>query len=147
MTPQHCCDAMGAPADQSQGSARVHSGAQLVRAAGVKCMCTRRVKYGRKLKTMNVKNMNKSPIHENADANISCDFGDGDISCSRSRLPHTRPATHTHTRPNTSLARLYLDTTHQLILLKSIHLHRFHLDSVCLDFYINLNPHFSRQIF
>ena len=22
----------------------------------------------------------KSPIHENADANITCDFGDGDIS-------------------------------------------------------------------
>ena len=38
----------------------------------------------------------KSPIHENADANITCDFGDGDISRSRSRLPHTH--THTHTR-------------------------------------------------
>ena len=30
----------------------------------------------------------KSLIHENADANITCDFGDGDISRSRSRLPH-----------------------------------------------------------
>ena len=29
---------------------------------------------------MNVKNTKKSPIHENADANITCDFGDGDIS-------------------------------------------------------------------
>ena len=30
---------------------------------------------------MNPKNTNKSPIHENADANhITCDFGDGDIS-------------------------------------------------------------------
>ena len=29
----------------------------------------------------------KSPIHENADANITCDFGDGDISRCRSRLP------------------------------------------------------------
>ena len=29
----------------------------------------------------------KSTIHENADANITCDFGDGDISRSRSRLP------------------------------------------------------------
>ena len=28
----------------------------------------------------------KSLIHENADANISCDFGDGEISRSRSRL-------------------------------------------------------------
>ena len=41
------------------------------------------------------KNMKQSPIHENADANITCDFGDGDISRSRSRLPHTR--THGHT--------------------------------------------------
>ena len=45
----------------------------------------------------------KSPIHENADANITCDFGDGDISRSWSRLshththPHTRTHTHTHT--------------------------------------------------
>ena len=37
---------------------------------------------------MNAKNSKKSPIHENADANITCDFGDGDISRSRSRLPH-----------------------------------------------------------
>ena len=36
---------------------------------------------------MNAKNMKKSPIHENADANITCDFGDGDISRSRSQLP------------------------------------------------------------
>ena len=36
----------------------------------------------------------KSPIHENAGANITCDFGDGDISRSRSRLTHTR--THGH---------------------------------------------------
>ena len=28
----------------------------------------------------------KSPIHENADANITYDFGDGDISRSSSRL-------------------------------------------------------------
>ena len=39
----------------------------------------------------------KSPIHENADANITCDFGDGDISHFRSRLyiceriPHRAP--------------------------------------------------------
>ena len=36
------------------------------------------------------KDTKKSLIHENADANINCDFGDGDISRSRSRLPHTR---------------------------------------------------------
>ena len=40
------------------------------------------------VKTMNAKNMKKSPIHENADANITCDFGDGDISRYRSRLPY-----------------------------------------------------------
>ena len=45
-------------------------------------------------KTMNAKNTKKSLIHENADANITCDFGDGDISRFRSRLPHTR--THDH---------------------------------------------------
>ena len=38
---------------------------------------------------MNPKNSNKSPIHENADANITCDFGDGDISRSRSFLSNT----------------------------------------------------------
>ena len=36
----------------------------------------------------------KSPIHENADANITCDFGDGDINRSRSRLPHGQPHTY-----------------------------------------------------
>ena len=36
---------------------------------------------------MNAKNTKKSPIHENADANITCDFGD--ISRFMSRLPHT----------------------------------------------------------
>ena len=34
------------------------------------------------VKTMNTKNTKKSPIHENADANITCDVGD--ISRSRS---------------------------------------------------------------
>ena len=29
---------------------------------------------------MNPKNTKKSAIHENADANITCDFGDSDIS-------------------------------------------------------------------
>ena len=38
---------------------------------------------------MNPKNSKKSPIHENADANITCDFGDGDISRSRSFLSTT----------------------------------------------------------
>ena len=44
---------------------------------------------GRSVKSMNANNRKKSPIHENADANITCNFGDGDISRSRSRLPHT----------------------------------------------------------
>ena len=38
---------------------------------------------------MNPKNSKKWPIHENADANITCDFGDGDISRSRSFLSNT----------------------------------------------------------
>ena len=46
------------------------------------------------IKTMNAKNTKKSPIHENGDANITCDFGDGDISRSRSRLPHTHTDSH-----------------------------------------------------
>ena len=41
---------------------------------------------GRSIKTMNAKNTKKSQIHENADANITCDFGD--ISRYRSRFPH-----------------------------------------------------------
>ena len=45
---------------------------------------------------MNAKNTKKSPIHENADANITCDFGDGDISRSRSELPHGHTASHIH---------------------------------------------------
>ena len=45
---------------------------------------------GRSVKTMNAKNSTKSPIRENADANITCDFGD--ISRFRSRLPHTHTA-------------------------------------------------------
>ena len=43
---------------------------------------------------MNVKIRKKSLIHENADANITCDFVDGDISRSSSRLPHTRTDGH-----------------------------------------------------
>ena len=39
---------------------------------------------GHNLQTMHAKNTKKSPLHENADANITCDFGDGDISRSRS---------------------------------------------------------------
>ena len=37
-------------------------------------------KSGRCVKSRNLKNTKISPIHENADANITCDFGDGDIS-------------------------------------------------------------------
>ena len=48
---------------------------------------------GRKVKTMNAKHTEKSPIHENADANITCDFGDGDISRYRSRFPYGQPHT------------------------------------------------------
>ena len=52
---------------------------------------------GRSVKSTNAKNTReKSAIHENADANITCDFGDGNISCFLSRLPHTRSHGHTH---------------------------------------------------
>ena len=56
----------------------------------------------------------KSPSHENADTNITCDFGDGDISAVLGVDLHTRTHarthaharththTHTHTRPATS---------------------------------------------
>ena len=44
-------------------------------------MCTQRVESGRNLKNINPKNTSKkSPIHENADASITCDFCDVDIS-------------------------------------------------------------------
>ena len=61
-------------------------------AASVHCMhihIFNKAKYV--LKSMNAKNTKKSQINENADANITWDFGDGDISRFRSRLPHTRP--------------------------------------------------------
>ena len=45
---------------------------------------------GRRVKTMNAKNTKKSLIQENADANITFDFGDDDIGRFRSRLPHGR---------------------------------------------------------
>ena len=41
--------------------------------------------------SMNAKNTKKSPIHENTDVNITCGFGDGDISRYRSWLPHGQP--------------------------------------------------------
>ena len=47
---------------------------------------------GRSVKSMNAKNTKKITDSENADANIACDFGDGDVSRSRSRLPHTHTA-------------------------------------------------------
>ena len=43
---------------------------------------------------MNPKNTKKSTIHENVDANIACDFGDGDIS--RLRVANQTPV-HIHT--------------------------------------------------
>ena len=47
---------------------------------------------------MNSKNTKKSPILENADANITCDFGDGDIS----RLG---VANQTHVYKHTNIVR------------------------------------------
>ena len=45
---------------------------------------------GRSAKSMNPKNTKKSPIDENADANITNDLADGDISRSRSCQSNTR---------------------------------------------------------
>ena len=59
---------------------------------------------GRSAKSMNLKDTKKSPIHENADANITCDFGDDDIS----RLG---VANHLHTSTNiqtSSVGRLFV---------------------------------------
>ena len=53
-------------------------------------------KSGRNLQTMNARNTKKSPIHENADANITCDFGDGEIIRYRSRFIHTRTGGQAH---------------------------------------------------
>ncbi len=52
------------------------------------------------------KNRKKSPIHENADANITCDVGDGDISLLG--VSYLTPVIHTylHTYVHTSLARI-----------------------------------------
>ena len=73
VTPQHCFDTR-------QPIAKLRTCRSRGPPAGVKCMCTRRVKSGHCVKSLNSKNTKKSPIHENADANITCDFGDGDIS-------------------------------------------------------------------
>ena len=51
---------------------------------------------------MNPKNSKKSLIHENADANITCDFGDGDISRSRSFLSNTYRRERTTTQKTDS---------------------------------------------
>ena len=45
------------------------------------------------VKSINAKITKNSPIHENADVNMTCDLGDGDIICCRSWLPACQPAT------------------------------------------------------
>ena len=62
---------------------------------------------GRSVNTMNAKNTRKkSPIHENADANITCDFGDGDISRCRSLLPASHIVSSIIVRLHTYVATL-----------------------------------------
>ena len=61
------------PADQSQGSTRAAREAR----PHVYLACK---KWLLRKKYESQKYEKKSPIHENADANITCDFGDGDIS-------------------------------------------------------------------
>ena len=84
VTPQHCYDA-----PPTNGKAR--------RACTQSFMaCILNSAYR---KNMNPKNTKKSPIHENADANITCDFGDVDIS--RLGVAYITHVIHR------SLARLY----------------------------------------
>ena len=68
----------------------------------IACIFIYSTKWPYSVKSMNAKNTKKSPIHENADAKKTCDFGDGDINRSMSRLPHT----HGHTHKASPLARL-----------------------------------------
>ena len=73
---------------------------------------------GHSVKTMNAKNTKKSLIHENADVNITCDFGDGNISRFSTRPSHTHGHTHGHIvssiiiRYHNRLWVLYLGCTH-----------------------------------
>ena len=55
---------------------------------------------------MNPKNMKKSPNHENADANITCNFRDGDIS--RLGVGYLTHAIHTRYIASWIILRLFL---------------------------------------
>ena len=59
---------------------------------------------------MNAKNTkkNQSPIHENSDANITCAFGDGDISRSKSRFTHTHGGVMSFVISLNDITHLYL---------------------------------------
>ena len=72
VTPQHSYNAP--PPDQWQCSTR----AARERPLTDRRTCTR--SFISTKKKMNPKNTKNSPIHENADANITCNFRDGDIS-------------------------------------------------------------------
>ena len=72
-----------------QSAIRLHNHRQLHQF--IECIFICIQQSGRSVNPMNSKNKKNSAIHENADANITCDFGDGDISRFRSRLWHTRP--------------------------------------------------------
>ena len=75
--------------------AKSNSPPQPPSAASVHCMHHNNIQQsGRSVKIMSAKIRQKSPIHENADSNITCDFGDGDISRCRSRLPASHIASH-----------------------------------------------------
>ena len=74
-------------AREMQSSLRPHNHRQVISSLHIQ-------QSGRSVKSMNAKNTKKSPIHENADANVTYEFGDGDISRSRSRLPHDQMASH-----------------------------------------------------
>ena len=106
MTPQHCCDAHGP-------IARLYTRRSRAPSVGVKCMCTRCVKkVAVALKVRIPKIRKKSLIHENADANITCKFGDSDIS----RLGVANHQTHVYLI--TSIILRWIATTSPTVLLQ-----------------------------
>ena len=81
VTPQHCYDAP-----------LTNGNAPRAPAAGLACKVSSLYQQTRRnLKNVNTKKI--TPIHENADTNITCDFGDGDIS--RSGVAYLTQAIHT----------------------------------------------------
>ena len=62
------------------------------------CISTEKTKTRRNLTNINPKNTNKSQIHENTNAKITCDFGDDHCRIASARLENDIfVKTHLHT--------------------------------------------------